>query len=71
VHVACGFALVTLEVPMEVTARIRGRLVLGSTEVDERRFPRAADGWASPDAGVDPDTTDIVLEGAFGTVRVV
>jgi hypothetical protein len=71
VHVACGFALVTLEVPMDVRARIRGRLVLGTTEVDERRFPRAADGWASPDAADDPEAIDIVLEGAFGTVRVV
>jgi hypothetical protein len=71
VHVACGFALVTLEVPMDVPARIRGRLFLGTTEVDERRFPRAADGWASPDAGEDGNVIDILLEGAFGTVRVV
>jgi len=71
VHLACGFALVTLEVPMDVRARIRGRLVLGTTEIDERRFPRAADGWASPDAADDPEAIDIVLEGAFGTVRVV
>ena len=71
VHVACGFALVILEVPMDVGARIRGRLFLGTTDVDERRFPRAADGWASPEAGDGDETIDIVVEGAFGTIRIV
>jgi hypothetical protein len=71
VRVACGFALVTLEVPMDVPVRIHGRLVLGATDIDERRFPRSADGWASPDATVADDGIDIHLEGAFGTVRVV
>ena len=71
VHIACGLALVTLEVPIGVEARIHGRLVLGATQVDEQRFPRAADGWASPGAADDGDVIDIVVEGALGTVRVV
>lgn len=71
VHVACGLALVTLEVPMELEARIRGRLVLGTIDVDERRFPRAADGWASPGAEDSVDPIDIYVEGALGTIRVV
>jgi hypothetical protein len=71
VHVACGLALVTLEVPMDRAVRIRGSIVLGSSEIDERRFARTADGWASADAADADDLIDITLEAALGTVRVV
>lgn len=71
VHVSCGFAQVTLEVPMDVEVRIHGRMVLGAIQVDEARFPRAAEGWASPEAATSAEAVDIEIEGGFGAVRVV
>jgi hypothetical protein len=70
VRVACGFASVAVEVPHGVAARIRGKVSLGSTQVDETRFPRVADGWASADYESALDRVDIAVEGGFGSVRV-
>jgi hypothetical protein len=70
VHVQCGFASVTLDVPAGVAAQIRSTMALGSTAVDEARFPRSADGWESPDFDVAPDRVHLVIEGGFGSVQV-
>jgi hypothetical protein len=70
VRVECGFAQVTVEVPQGVAARIRGKVSLGATEVDEARFPRSADGWASADYETATNRVDIEVKGGFGTVRI-
>lgn len=70
VRIVSGMAGVRLEVPPSVAARIQGRMVLGSVRVDEARFPRGADGWASPDHGTAPHRVDITLEGGLGSVTV-
>jgi hypothetical protein len=70
VRVQCGFAAVNLQVPAGVAARIRGRIAIGSTEVDELRFPRTGEAWESVDFQTALDRVDISVEGAFGSVRV-
>ena len=49
VRAESGAASLTLEVPAGVAARIRSRMALGSSEIDQARFPRVADGYESPD----------------------
>ncbi len=70
VRVSCGFAAVNVEVPQGVAARIHGRMALGSMQVDEARFPRSMDGWASVDYETALDRVDLAIKGGFGSVRV-
>jgi hypothetical protein len=70
VRVDCGFAQVSLEVPDGVAARIRGRMGLGALEVNQARFPRTDDGWASADFETAANRIDISVEGGFGSVFV-
>lgn len=66
-----GAAQLTFEVPAGVAARIRGRMVLGSTSVDESRFPKTGSGtWESPDFGTAPNRVELEVEGGVGSVRV-
>ncbi|MEX2184462.1 MAG: hypothetical protein WEC14_08435 [Chloroflexota bacterium] len=71
VRAETGAASLTLEVPAGVAARIRSRMALGSTHVDEARFPRTPDGYASPDYATAPNRVDIDVEGGIGSFRVV
>lgn len=70
VQVEAGAAQVRIEVPAGVAARIRAQMGLGSTVVDETRFPRAADGWASPDYERAANRADIRVSGGVGSVRI-
>jgi hypothetical protein len=70
VRVEAGAAQVTIEVPAGVAARIRSQMGLGSTNVDEGRFPRTADGWASPDYEGAAHRAEISIQGGVGSVRV-
>jgi hypothetical protein len=65
-----GAASITFEVPHGVAARVRGRMALGSTQVDEARFPRAGDGWESPDYATAQNRVEIEIQGGVGAVRV-
>jgi hypothetical protein len=65
-----GAASITFEVPPGVAARVRGRMALGSTQVDEARFPRAGDAWESPDYGTAANRVEIEIQGGVGAVRV-
>jgi hypothetical protein len=65
-----GAASITFEVPPGVAARVRGRMALGSTQVDEARFPRADGGWESPDYGSAANRVEIEIQGGVGSVRV-
>jgi hypothetical protein len=61
---------VTLEVPEGVAARIRSKMGLGSTTVDERRFARSLDAWVSPNYETAANRVDIDLEGGLGSIRI-
>ena len=70
VRVECGFASVNLVVPHGVAARISGTVSLGAIDVDESRFPRVAEGWASADYETAANRVDISVSGGFGSVRI-
>ena len=66
-----GVASLTIEVPDGVAARIRSRMGLGSSQVDESRFPRSATGYESRDYASATNRADIDLSGGVGSVRVI
>jgi hypothetical protein len=59
------------EVPGSVAARIRSRVALGSSQIDEARFPRLGDVSQSADYGTSENRVDIDVQGGVGSVRVV
>jgi hypothetical protein len=71
VRAETGAASLVIEVPAGVGARISSRMALGSTDVDEGRFPRDATGYASPDYATAANRADIHVQGGVGSVRVV
>jgi len=70
VRAEAGMAALTLQVPEGVSARISSKVALGTTKVDETRFPRSFDGWASPDWETAANRVEIELQGGLGTIRV-
>ncbi len=71
VRAETGAASLSLEVPAGVAARIRTRVVLGSVQVDESRFPRVTGGFESPDYATAANRVDIDVQGGVGSLRVV
>jgi hypothetical protein len=51
-------------------ARIRGQIGLGALEVNQARFPKTGDGWASKDFDTAENRVDITVDGGFGSVFV-
>lgn len=70
VRAEAGLASLTIEVPQGVAARIRSSVALGSATVDEARFSRTMDGWASPDYDTATNRADLHLSGGLGSIRV-
>jgi hypothetical protein len=70
VRVEAGAAQVAISVPDGVAARIRSQMGLGTTRVDEVRFPRTSTGWASPDFETAARRVEIRADGGVGTVRI-
>lgn len=70
VRIEAGAAQVSVNVPAGVAARIRAQMGLGSTSVDELRFPRTSDGWESPDYATAERRAEIAIQGGVGSVRV-
>lgn len=70
VRTETGVASLVLEVPPGVAARIRTKMALGRTDIDERRFPRAMDGFMSPDYERSPNRIEIEIQGGVGSVSV-
>jgi hypothetical protein len=66
-----GAASLTMAVPSGVAARIRSRMALGSTQVDEGRFPRVGDVYQSIDFATSPNQVDIDVQGGVGAFKVV
>ena len=71
VRAESGAASLTLEVPAGVAAKVRTRMALGSSEVDQARFPRSGDGYESPDFATAPNRVDIDVSGGVGSVKVL
>lgn len=71
VRAQTGAASLVIEVPDGVAVRIRSRMALGSSQIDERRFPRSEGGFASPDYATATNRADIDIQGGVGSVRVV
>jgi hypothetical protein len=70
-EVEAGAAAVRLRIPAGVAARIRSSIALGTTDVDELRFPRdPLGGWASPDYGSAANRVDVDIRGGVGSVAV-
>lgn len=70
VRTETGVSALNLEVPPGVAARIRTRMALGRTDVDETRFPRTIDGYQSPDYETSPNRVEIDVQGGVGAVTV-
>lgn len=70
VRTESGAASLSLTVPDGVAARVRSKMALGNVTVNETRFPRASDGWASPDYETAGNRVEISVEGGVGSVRV-
>lgn len=70
VRTETGVSSLRLEVPHGVAARIRTRMALGRTDVDESRFLRTADGFMSPDYEQNPNRVDIDVQGGVGAVTI-
>lgn len=66
-----GAASLTIEIPTGVAARIRTRMALGSSQVDESRFPRTTDGYESADFATATNRVELDLQGGVGSLRVV
>jgi hypothetical protein len=66
-----GAASLTFEVPAGVAARIRTRMALGSSQVDESRFPRVGDVYQSIDYATAANRVDLDIQGGVGSLRVV
>ncbi len=65
-----GAASLTFEVPAGVAARIRTRMALGSTQIDQSRFPASGNGYESPDYATAANRVEIDVQGGVGSVRI-
>jgi hypothetical protein len=70
VRAEAGAASLTFVVPTGVAARIRAKMGLGSSQVDEARFPRMGDSYQSPDYATAENRVDLDIQGGVGSVRV-
>jgi hypothetical protein len=70
VRAEAGAASVTFIVPSGVAARIKTSVGLGTTQVDESRFPRMGDGYQSPDYASAENRVDLYISGGVGSLRV-
>ena len=66
-----GAAALVIEVPRGVAARIRSRMAIGSSQIDEGSFPRTATGHESADYATAANRVDLDLQGGVGSIRVV
>ncbi len=61
---------VEITIPSGVAVRIRGKVNLGALSLDEGRFPRKDDYWASPDFDTAKDRIDLEVNTNLGRVTV-
>jgi hypothetical protein len=70
VKAAHGAASLVLDVPAGVAARIRTRMAIGRTQIDQSRFPPSPGGYESPDFATAANRVDIDAEGGVGSLTV-
>lgn len=70
VRAESGAASIVFEVPDGVAARIDGSMALGSTRVDESRFPRGGGRWETPGYAEAANRVEIKIQGGVGSVEV-
>jgi hypothetical protein len=70
VRAESGAASMTFEVPDGVAARIRSTMALGSSRIDETRFPRSGRGWETPGYDAAPNRVELDISGGVGSVAV-
>ncbi len=70
VRAESGAASMSFEVPVGVAARIRSKMALGSTRVDETRFPRTAAGWETPGYEAAQNRVELEISGGVGSVEI-
>jgi hypothetical protein len=70
VRAEAGAASVTFIIPNGVAARIKTTVGLGSSQVDESRFPRMGDSYQSTDYTTAENRVDLYISGGVGSVRV-
>ena len=70
VRTETGVASLSIDVPPGVAARIRSRMTIGRTSVDEGRFPRTLDGWELPDYATAQNRVEVEVGGGVGSVTI-
>jgi hypothetical protein len=71
VRAETGAAELVFEIPAGVAARIRSRMVLGSTQIDEGLFPPTGIGHESTDFATASNRVEIDVQGGVGSLKVV
>ncbi len=71
VRAESGAASLTFEIPAGVGARIRNRMALGSTQIDEARFPRIGDIYQSLDYATAENRVDMDIQSGVGSLKVI
>jgi len=66
-----GAASLTIEIPAGVAARIRNRMAIGSSQIDEARFPRVGDIYQSLDYATATNRVDLDIQSGVGSVKVI
>lgn len=69
-QVESGLGAVELRIPEGVAAHIRVEAGLGAATVDEARFPRAGDGYRSPEYDYAVNRVDLAIKTGLGSVSV-
>lgn len=69
-HIAAGAASVKLVIPDGVAARIQTIMVVGSTDIDQRRFPVIGGVYVSPDYETAANKIDITFKGGVGSLEI-
>jgi hypothetical protein len=70
VRAEAGAASLTFVIPTGVAARIKTSVGLGSTQIDQSRFPRMGDGYQSTDYASAANRVDLNISGGVGSVQV-
>jgi hypothetical protein len=66
-----GAAALRFRVPPGVAVRARTRMAIGTTDVDEARFPRdPLGGWVSPDVASNPNRVELEISGGMGSISI-
>lgn len=70
VKISAGMAEVNIHIPEQVAARIRSTAGLGTTDVDQSRFPRQGSEYKSPDFDTAENKVDLFVEIGLGAVNI-